>query len=168
MANPERTLMLSRAWKLAIRNPARAWLMARMSFWVLVLSGLVNFCSLPRALRIVSAGTRNRSEPNASESAELSSAIDAVLGLNFFAFKPSCWKRATVLHRYLAFHGLNTRIVFGVRKEASGELKGHAWLEAEGRPILETSAPAYKTTYTFPSTEPFEVELALMAQTRNA
>lgn len=160
--------MFLKALKLATRNPARAWLMARMSFWVLALSGLVNFCSLPRALRLVSAGTRVKRNGKEVDRAELSTAIDAVLGANFFVFKPNCWKRATVLHRYLALRGVSTKIVFGLRKEPGGELKGHAWLESDGQPILESAAPAYKTTYTFPSAEPFEVELGLMAQTRSA
>jgi hypothetical protein len=153
---------------LAWRKPRRAWLMARMAAWVVVLSGLVNFCSLPRALRMVSASTRAKRNGKEVDRAELSTAIDAVLGANSFVFKPNCWKRATVLHRYLALHGVPTKIVFGLRKEAGGELKGHAWLESDGQPILESAAPAYKTTYTFPSAEPFEIELALMAQTRSA
>jgi hypothetical protein len=155
-----------RAIAVILRNPARAWLMARMAMWVLILSGLVNFCSLPRALRLVSTSTRRKQNGKASDRAELSTAIDAVLGANFFVFKPNCWKRATVLHRYLALRGVATTIVFGLRKELDGELKGHAWLEAEGQPILESAAPAYTTTYTFPSTDQFEGELALMAQTR--
>jgi hypothetical protein len=159
---------LSKTLKSAMRNPARAWLMVRMATWVMVLSGLVNFCSLPRALRLVSTGTRSKRNGNKVDRHELSTAIDSVLGANFFVFKPNCWKRATVLHRYLALRGVTTKIVFGLRKEADGELKGHAWLEAEGQPILESAAPAYKTTYTFPSADPFEVELGLMAQTRGA
>ena len=142
--------------------------MARMAAWVAVLSGLVKFCSLPRALRIVSTATRRKLKSSAVDRAELATAIDAVLGANFFVFKPNCWKRATVLHRYLALRGVATKIVFGLRKEADGELKGHAWLEADGEPILESSAPAYKTTYTFPSADPFDVELALMAQTNSS
>ena len=159
---------LSKALAVISRNPGRAWLMARMATWVMVLSALVNFCSLPRALRVVSTGTRTKRKEKAADRVELSTAIDAVLGADFFVFKPNCWKRATVLHRYLALRGVATKIVFGLRKEADGELKGHAWLEAEGQPILESAAPAYKTTYIFPSAEPFEDELALMAQTRQA
>ena len=43
--------------------------------------------------------------------------------------------------------GLESTIVFGVRKEAAGELKGHAWLEHEGQPIFEPAPPAYTVTY---------------------
>lgn len=94
---------------------------------------------------------------------ELAVAIDALLGLNLFVFKPVCWKRAAVLHRYLALSGTATRIIFGVRKDANGQLDGHAWLEAESEPILETDPPNYTVTYSFPSSEPFEGELALMS-----
>ena len=160
--------MLLKSLELAMRNPSRAWLMARMATCVVILSGLVKFCSLPRALHTASPGTRRKQNADEVDRSELSTAIDAVLRANVFVFKPNCWKRATVLHRYLALRGVSTKIVFGLRKEADGELKGHAWLEADGEPILESAAPAYKTTYTLPSADPFEVELALMAQTRQA
>ena len=158
--------MISRTLKLATQNPARAWLVLRMSAWVVILSGLVKVCSLPRALRFVSTKVRPEHTGKPRDREELSTAIDSVLGMNFFVFKPNCWKRATVLHRYLALAGVKTTIVFGLRKETGGELKGHAWLEAAGQPILESALPVYKVTYTFPSTEQFEVELALMAETR--
>jgi hypothetical protein len=159
--------VMIRAGRLGWREPARAWLIVRMATWVMVLSGLVNIYSLPRALRLVSPNTRRKKKGRAPGPEELSTAIDSLLGLSFLMFKPSCWKRATVLHRYLALQGISTTIVFGLRKEPDGELKGHAWLEREGRPILEPALPSYKVTYTFPSTEQFEIELALMADTRD-
>ena len=141
--------------------------MARMATWVTALSFLVRVCPLPRALQLVSTSTRSKQNGDAARIEELSTAIDAVLGMNFLIFKPNCWKRAAVLHRYLAMQGVATTIVFGLRKEPAGELKGHAWLEYEGRPILEPSPPAYKVTYKFPSADSFDVELALMATARD-
>jgi hypothetical protein len=138
-----------------------------MATWVMVLSGLVKVYSLPRALHLVSANTRPKRNERRLGADELSTAIDSVLGANFFIFKPSCWKRATVLHRYLALEGINTRIIFGLRKEGEGELKGHAWLESEGQPILESTLPTYNVTYVFPSAQPFEVELALLATSQS-
>jgi len=155
------------ASRLTLRQPSRAWLMARMATWVIALSFVVKFCPLPRALRLVSTSTRRKQNGHAARSEELSTAIDAVLGMNFLLFKPSCWKRAAVLHRYLALQGAATTIVFGLRREPEGELKGHAWLEYEGRPILEPAPPTYKVTYTFPSADSFDVELALMATTQD-
>jgi hypothetical protein len=56
-----------------------------------------------------------------------------------------------VLYRYLALHGIETRVVFGVRKEDEGLLAGHAWLEADGQPLLEAKSPDYSITYSFPA-----------------
>ena len=83
---------------------------------------------------------------------ELASAVDALLATNVFVFRPSCWKRAAILHRYLALEGIESRINFGMRKEDDGEMTGHAWLERSGKAILENSPPNYTVTYSFPST----------------
>jgi hypothetical protein len=40
--------------------------------------------------------------------------------------------------------------MFGVRNEGDGKVAGHAWLEENGRPILETVQPEYTITYSFP------------------
>lgn len=155
--------MILRALKLTTRDPARAWLLARMAGWVVILSGLARLLPLSRALRIVSTEVRERSTEVNVDLVQLSTAIDALLEADFLVFKPSCWKRATVLHRYLALAGLATTIRFGVRKDDS-ELKGHAWLELKGEPILESSPPEYTVTYSFPSNEPFNVDLEALAQ----
>lgn len=123
--------------------------MGRMAAWVLVLSALVRIWSLPRALRLISI--KGKPDASITDDQELTTAIDAILGVNVSVFKPICWKRAAVLHRYLGLRGLESTIVFGVRKEAAGELKGHAWLECAGQPIFEPAPPAYTVTYTFPS-----------------
>jgi hypothetical protein len=80
--------------------------------------------------------------------------LDSVLAADFWVFTPTCWKRAPVLHRYLALSGIETRVLFGVRREGGGggdALSGHAWLEAGGRPLLEPTPPDYKVTYSFPA-----------------
>jgi Transglutaminase-like superfamily len=123
--------------------------MARMAVWVLILSAVVRIWSLPRALRLISI--QGASAGPITDDQELPTAIDAILGANVSVFKPICWKRAAVLHRYVGLRGLESTIVFGVRKEAAGELKGHAWLEHEGQPVFEPAPPAYTVTYTFPS-----------------
>ena len=47
--------------------------------------------------------------------------------------------------------GIETRVVFGVRREGEDALSGHAWLEAGGETILEKTAPDYRVTYSFPN-----------------
>lgn len=156
--------MILQALQLATRDPARAWLLARMAGWVAVLSVLARLLPLSRALEIVSTEVRRKSPELAADPVQFATAIDALLEANFLVFKPSCWKRATVLHRYLARAGLATTIRFGVRKDADGALKGHAWLELNEKPILESSPPVYTVTYSFPSNEPFNVDLAVLAE----
>ena len=137
-----------------------------MASWVAVLSLLVKVYPLPRALQIVS--TRRRLAPVHSqlEQDELASAIDALLAINVLVFKPVCWKRAAVLHRYLTKKGIDTRIVFGVRRSDQGVIDGHAWLEANGEPILEAELPNYVVTYVYPSSQPFDLELATISGDR--
>jgi hypothetical protein len=139
-----------------------------MASWILVLSLVVRLYSLPQALRIISTSPKPESSSVKNQrkelAADLASAVDALLAVNLFVFKPVCWKRAAVLHRYLALQGAATRILFGVRRGISGELSGHAWLEAEDGPILEVELPNYTVTYTFPSSDAFDGDLALLAK----
>jgi len=154
--------LFGRAIRLTLRRPARVWLLVRMATWVVILSVLARVLALPSALRFVATDVRTKSKDDVDVNGLLS-AIDAVLGLNVWMFTPKCWKRATILHRYLALNGIATSIVFGVRKEM-GELKGHAWLQADGGPFLESEQPLYTITYIFPSTQSFDAELAVMGQ----
>ena len=143
--------LISCASRKFISRPREALLLCRMAWWVAVLSVTARWYSLPRALQIV-AGNQNKHPPSekAPNQDELARAMDLLLSADLFMFKPICWKRAAVLHRYLLRNGIATRIIFGVRNETSGTFGGHAWLEADGHPILESSTPEYVVTYTFP------------------
>jgi hypothetical protein len=142
-------------------QPGEALLLCRMAWWVVVLSIVAPRYSLPRALEIVAG--RQDNEPVAIDPArqeKLARLIDLLLSADVWVFKPICWKRAAVLHRYLARSGTKTRIIFGVRNDPAGKMTGHAWLEAAGKPILETTPPDYVTTYRFPSNEQLDPQLA--------
>ena len=154
--------LISAATRLFLSRPRRAFLILRMTWWVAILSFVVKVFSLPRALRLVSISA-SRPLRGKDEQQELVSAIDALLGLNTLFLKPICWKRAAILHRYLGLRGVATTINFGLRKGSAGPLAGHAWLEAEGRPIFETEMPDYAVTYVFPSSAPFKMELGQLA-----
>ena len=139
------TRLLSRVTRKCVTRPDEAWLLMRMAWWVAVLSVTARCYSLPRALEIV-AGNRKHERRSPASREELARAIDQLLSVDVLIFKPICWKRAAVLHRYLS----QTRIIFGVRNESDGKFDGHAWLEADGRPILESTPPDYVVTYSFP------------------
>ncbi len=159
---PETTQQLSkyaalpgRAARLLWSEPGSALLALRMGAWVVALSLLIRILPLPRAMRLVAPrrpGTKS-GDP-ARVQARLATLLDSVLGADFWVFTPTCWKRAPVLHRYLALRGIETRVLFGVRREGDGDkLSGHAWLEAGGEPLLEATPPDYKVTYSFPAGE---------------
>ncbi|HSE30931.1 MAG TPA: lasso peptide biosynthesis B2 protein, partial [Pyrinomonadaceae bacterium] len=101
---------------------------------------------------------------DAAVGTQLARAIDQVLAIDLLVFKPICWKRATVLRRYLSSKGIASRILFGVRNDCSGKVEGHAWLESGGIPILESQPIDYVVTYSFPSNAPCTTELALMSR----
>ena len=134
-----------------VSRPGETWLLLRMAWWVAVLCVTARLYSLPRALQIV-AGNNNTNQPAqaATNEKELARAIDLILSVDFLIFTPICWKRAAVLHRYLSHSGIRTRIIFGVRNETDGKVAGHAWLEHDGKPILEKVPPEYVITYSFP------------------
>ena len=143
----------TRAARLVLCEPGSALLAARMGAWVVALSLLVKVVPLPRAMALVSPRRAANVEPADSALVQdrLARLLDSVLAADFWVFTPTCWKRAPVLHRYLALSGIDTRVLFGVRREGSDALSGHAWLEACGRPILEKTPPDYKVTYSFPA-----------------
>jgi len=149
------------ALSLFFARPRRAWLLSRIAIWTLILSCVLRFRSLPTALRTLSVPTDRERRAAASDGQELATAVDAVLGINRFVFRPVCWKRAILLRKFLAEQGQPSVVVFGVRNE-SGKLTGHAWLESNGAPIHESERPDYTVTYRFPSDEPCEVDLSRM------
>jgi hypothetical protein len=145
------TSLASRGARFVVREPGAALLALRMSAWIAALSMLVKVLPLPRALRLVAPSRLGPATHDPHETQErLARLLDSVLAADFWVFTPTCWKRAPVLHRYLALRGIETRIVFGVRREGEDDLSGHAWLECEGRPLLEKNHPDYRVTYSFP------------------
>lgn len=156
---------LFRATRKAFSAPAEAFLLARMAVWVVLLSAAVKGMSLPHALRLVSTKIRRPRDTPAGEIQEqLADAIDRLLNADLFMLQPICWKRAALLHRYLALNGISSKIIFGVRRELNGSIGGHAWLEVSGTPILESTAPNYAVTYTFPSNQTSEVDLNIITE----
>ncbi|HEX8635006.1 MAG TPA: lasso peptide biosynthesis B2 protein [Pyrinomonadaceae bacterium] len=150
---PSKPWIVRRAVHYIGRKPGEAFLLLRMAAWVAALSFLMKLLPLPRVLSLIADTGRKRKplHPRMTQQ-RLAQLVDALLGMNVLCFTPTCWKRAPVLHRYLALYGIETRIIFGVRKEKETLLlAGHAWLEADGRPLLEASPPQYTTTYSFPA-----------------
>jgi hypothetical protein len=135
----------------AASHPREAFLSARMAIWIVLISGLAKVTSLPRTQKIAAFRIRSISPPKNFEAAtRLGRLIDSLLGMDLFVFRRSCWKRALVLHRFLSLNGIESQIRFGLRK-STGRVEGHAWLEHEGRPLLEDNAGEYVVTFSLPA-----------------
>jgi hypothetical protein len=133
-------------------NPQNALLSARMAFWIMLVSVVARLTSLPRAQKIAAFRFSKASAGKWVDTpAILGQTIDNVLGIELFPFRRSCWKRALVLHRYLALIGVESQIKFGVRRAADGKVDGHAWLEHDGQPLLEENADNYVVTFSLPA-----------------
>ena len=134
-------------------KPRESLLSARLALWVVLVSVLARLTSLPRAHQIVSRTVQPHSAVDRAETAaHLARTLDSLLGLDLFVFRRSCWKRAMVLHRFLALNGIESRINFGLQKRDDGTVLGHAWLEHQGQPLLEDDAGTYIVTFTLPRT----------------
>ena len=131
----------------AFRHPFRILLMVRMSFWILSVTVLMKMVSFEWAIKIISPKSRRVASPIDSKINNLPYLLDALLNLKFFVFTPTCWKRACILHRYLALAGYKTRVVFGIRKDPQNKIVGHAWLEADGKPVFEKDSTNYTRTF---------------------
>jgi hypothetical protein len=142
---------LSKAFGLVARKPRDAWLLVRLAAWVAALSALVKFLPLPKVLSLVSTSPRGPAGAGGFSAERVAQLLDALLATDVLCFTPTCWKRAPVLHRYLALGGRETRIVFGMRRGGGGLLDGHAWLEDRAGALFEATPPDYTITYSFPS-----------------
>ena len=142
--------------RFARRRPRESWLLARAAGWVVVVSSLVKFLPLPRVLTLVSPRGARRPRSNAHVSDEqLVQLIDAMLAYNVLCFTPTCWKRAPVLHRYLALAGRETRIVFGLRKKAGTRSPAtHGSKPAASRSTKPTRPTTRSPTRSLPPTRP--------------
>jgi hypothetical protein len=149
MARTLGTLAL-RAIRKSCVAPREAELTARLAFWVVLVSALARVVSLERVEQVLSFSVRSAVGPAATDPHLLAGTLDRLLALNVWVFTPTCWKRALVLHRFLARQGLDTCVRFGVKPGAGPAIAGHAWLEHDGEPLLEKDAGAYVVTFTLP------------------
>ena len=117
----------------------------RMTAWIAFLTVFGRVLPLRTTLRLLD--TRRRG-PRRVSAERLAAIADGVFRAD--VVHRSCWKRAAVLRRYLLLNGIETAVVFGVRK-GEEKLAGHAWLERDGRPFLEGAEPDYVVTFRYPS-----------------
>src|SRR5262245_55891287 len=99
-------------WKTA-NDPHDALVSVRMALRLTLISLLARLTSLSNVQKVASFRIRHTSTVGSAETAnQLGKTIDNLLGLDLFVFRRSCWKRALVLHRFLALKGIESQINF--------------------------------------------------------
>ena len=121
----------------------------RVAAWMLVISMVARLVPLPTLFRLAETKHRWPSSRRLPPE-EVARRVDRVLRVGIVK-DGSCWKRAAVLRRYLLLDGIDTAVVFGVRREGQETLNGHAWLERDGSPFLEPETPEYVVTFRYPA-----------------
>ncbi|MEP6569212.1 MAG: lasso peptide biosynthesis B2 protein [Acidobacteriota bacterium] len=152
-SNFRKILFVARVAGSKLRVHPRDFLLSiRIAFWVALISVLARLTSLPRAQRIVSFRLSSTAvQTPLTTPAKLGQVVDSLLRIDLFMFRPNCWKRAIVLHRFLSLNGIESRINFGLRKELDGKVSGHAWLEHDGQALLEKESGSYIVTFSLPA-----------------
>lgn len=141
---------LGAAARLGAHDPRSLLLVARMTGWIVFVSIVARAVPLSTTFRLAEP-RRRRAPPVPLPAEEIARRIDGVLRAGLVT-DGSCWKRAAVLRRYLLLNGVETDVVFGVRRQDGGGLAGHAWLERERVPFLEReTAEPYTVTFRHPS-----------------
>lgn len=72
-----------------------------------------------------------------------------VFFLKHLGLKFTCFTNAVILTRFMRLNGYNAVVAFGAAKFNS-ELKGHAWVECDGKPFFEKISNPMKKIYTVP------------------
>jgi len=125
----------------------------RATLAAVLLAPLVYLVSLDRLTGWVE---RRRAAANADRVWDVALAewVDRVLGALPGPWRRTCLKRALVLQYLVRRAGGSAQLQVGVRRDAAGELKAHAWLVRDGRPYLEPGkdeSGTFQVLATFPA-----------------
>ena len=116
-----------------------AFLIGRMTLWVLGLRLLKHAASLPQLAKLADSG-RKISAVGSSDSIErvvrLARLSTQLAGLRSGG---GCYERALVTHRYLRLRNINSELVVGMAR-LDGSVRGHAWVVVNGTPIGESAS----------------------------
>ena len=130
------------------KKPGNIILFIQIFFFLSALRILLETMKLPRLLELLET---NRRVPADTEKIELIFKFSNFVLHKIFRSPNPCILRSLLLFRYLNMMGMNMKIAFGVKQEAS-KLKGHAWLIHKKGYFLEPEDPTreYEVVYVYP------------------
>jgi hypothetical protein len=107
--------------------------------------------SLPELVRrLESGGPAGARRPRPEDADRITYLTNSVLRALYR--RDFCYPRALALFHFLSRWGLPVQFVLGVQRVGEA-LRGHAWVEVDGRPFGEADDPrrSYHVTYTYPT-----------------
>lgn len=114
-----------------LTGPWEWWLALRTIGWLTVLPLLKRLVPLPKLARFMwSRGSPEGRRPDREQRAT------AIVRGFSRSSGGNCLERSLILYRFLSRANADPTLVTGMGK--SGGFIGHAWVEVEGRPLLET------------------------------
>lgn len=135
-------------------RPGDAIVAGRVLALLLPAVTLRNRVALPRLIRLFESSPRHAT-PRRDRLDRARRLTDGILH-RFFG-GGFCMKRALVLYHFMTRANVPGRIVFGVARNGES-LKGHAWLEVEGRPYCESEdVSGFRIVYAHPGSGVDEV-----------
>jgi hypothetical protein len=117
-----------------------------MLLWACSLRFLKRVMPLPLLVRFV--GHRAiRSKQVSSDTASRIEALNRIATLSRWSCRLTRWstggnchERGVVLYRYLRASGFCPSLYVGFRRDDSGHVRGHTWVEVDGRPVGESAS----------------------------
>jgi Transglutaminase-like superfamily len=124
-----------RGLRSCVSSPGDAFLLARMAAWAPSLPVLKRTVSLPRLVRLMASGSRQRTRDTEREQRIARMARLLYRG-RAGTFQNNCLERSLLTYRYLGRAGADPELVIGARKD-DDTLQGHVWVTVDGRAVHE-------------------------------
>ena len=122
-----------------IRSPADVWLALRMAGWRLVVPLLKWLVPLPRLARMMWTRSR-RAERDPAREQRIVTLAEALCGPHGGRLLDNCLERSLVSYRFLSQAGAEPELAFGVARDKSDPVQGHAWVRLDGEPVHDSVA----------------------------
>ena len=117
-----------------IQGPSDIWLGMRMVAWSAVLPALKHLVPLHVLTRLM--WPRRQSATRAGRASTVTFLAGRIYRVRPFLRRDNCLERSLLAYRFLAREGARPRLVLGA-KRSDGEIRGHAWVTVDGRPIMD-------------------------------
>jgi Transglutaminase-like superfamily len=123
-----------RSLRAAIHGPSDVWLGIRMVAWSAVLPALKHLLPMHVLTRLM--WPRRRAAKRSDRASTVTFLARRIYRARPFLRRDNCLERSLLTYRFLAREGVQPRLVLGAQK-SDGEIRGHAWVTIDGRPIMD-------------------------------